>query len=83
MMFTASDKEQMLSGKTQDRLYEMPNPHTGEKEWCYVTLNPATNRFVTVPRREVPELRFFVCRSRGARCATATSPIRGRSASMP
>ena len=59
MMFTASDKEQMLSGKTPDRLYEMPNPHTGEKEWCYVTLNPATNRFVTVPRREVPELRFF------------------------
>lgn len=37
----------------------MPNPHTGEKEWCYVTLNPATNRFVTVPKREVPELRFF------------------------
>ena len=59
MMFTASDKEQMLSGKTPDRLYEMPNPHTGEKEWCFVTLNPATNRFVTVPRREVPELRFF------------------------
>ena len=52
MMFTASDKEQMLSGKTPDHLYEMPNPHTGEKEWCYVTLNPATNRFVTVPRRE-------------------------------
>lgn len=24
-----------------------------------MTLNPATNRFVTVPRREVPELRFF------------------------
>ena len=53
MMFTASDKEQMLSGKTPDRLYEMPNPHTGEKEWCYVTLNPATNRFVTVSKREV------------------------------
>lgn len=59
MMFTASDKEQMLSGKTPDRLYEMPNPHTGEKEWCYVTLNPATNRFVSVPKREVPDLRFF------------------------
>ena len=54
MMFTASDKEQMLSGKTPDRLYEMPNPHTGEKEWCYATLNPATNRLATVPGAKSP-----------------------------
>lgn len=47
------------SGKTPDRLYELPNPHTGEKEWCFATLNPATNRLVTIPKRDVPDLRYF------------------------
>lgn len=59
MMFSTSEKEQLLAGKTPDRLYELPNPHTGEKEWCFVTLNPATNRLATVPKRDVPELRYF------------------------
>ena len=59
MMFSTSEKEQLLAGKTPDRLYELPNPHTGEKEWCFATLNPATNRLVTIPKRDVPELRYF------------------------
>ena len=59
MMFSTSEREQMMAGKTPDRLYELPNPHTGEKEWCYVTLNPATNRLASVPKRDVPELRYF------------------------
>lgn len=59
MMFSTSEKEQLLAGKTPDRLYELPNPHTGEKEWCFATLNPATNRLVTIPKNEVPDLRYF------------------------
>ena len=59
MMFSTSEKEQLLAGKTPDRLYELPNPHTGEKEWCFATLNPATNRLATVPKRDVPELHYF------------------------
>lgn len=59
MMFSTSEREQMMAGKTPDRLYELPNPHTGEKEWCFATLNPATNRLVTIPKRDVPELRYF------------------------
>ena len=59
MMFSTSEKEQLLAGKTPDRLYELPNPHTGEKEWCFATLNPATNRLVTIPKRDVPDLRYF------------------------
>ena len=59
MMFSTSEKEQLLAGKTPDRLYELPNPHAGEKEWCFATLNPATNRLVTIPKRDVPELRYF------------------------
>ena len=59
MMFSTSEKEQLLAGKTPDRLYELPNPHTGEKEWCFATLNPATNRLVTVPKKDVPEIRYF------------------------
>ena len=58
-MFSTSEREQMMAGKTPDRLYELPNPHTGEKEWCFATLNPATNRLVTIPKRDVPELRYF------------------------
>ena len=59
MMFSTSEKEQLLAGKTPDRLYELPNPHTGEKEWCFATLNPATNRLVTIPKHDVPDLRYF------------------------
>lgn len=59
MMFSTSEKEQLLAGKTPDRLYELPNPNTGEKEWCFATLNPATNRLVTIPKRDVPDLRYF------------------------
>ena len=59
MMFSTSEKEQLLAGKTPDRLYELPNPHTGKKEWCFATLNPATNRLVTVPKSDVPALRYF------------------------
>lgn len=59
MMFSTSEKEQLLAGKTPDRLYELPNPHTGTKEWCFATLNPATNRLVTVPQSDVPALRYF------------------------
>ena len=59
MMFSTSEKEQLLAGKTPDRLYELPNPHTEEKEWCFATLNPATNRLVTIPKNEVPDLRYF------------------------
>ena len=59
MMFSTSEKEQLLAGKTPDRLYELPNPHTGEKEWCFAALNPATNRLVTVPKKDVPEIRYF------------------------
>lgn len=59
MMFSTSEKEQLLAGKTPDRLYELPNPHTGKKEWCFATLNPATNRLVTVPKNDVPALRYF------------------------
>ena len=51
MMFSTSEKEQLLAGKTPDRLYELPNPHTGEKEWCFAALNPATNRLVTIPKK--------------------------------
>lgn len=59
MMFSTSEKEQLLAGKTPDRLYELPNPHTGEKEWCFAALNPATNRLVTIPKKDVPEIRYF------------------------
>ena len=59
MMFSTSEKEQLLAWKTPDRLYELPNPHTGEKEWCFATLNPATNRLVTIPKHDVPDLRYF------------------------
>ena len=59
MMFSTSEKEQLLAGKTPDRLYELPNPHTREKEWCFATLNPATNRLVTIPKHDVPDLRYF------------------------
>ena len=59
MMFSTSEKEQLLAGKTPDRLYELPNQHTGEKEWCFATLNPATNRLVTIPKHDVPDLRYF------------------------
>ncbi len=59
MMFSTSEREQMLAGKTPDRLFELPNPHTGEKEWSFVTLNPATNRLATVAKKEIPELRYF------------------------
>ena len=59
MMFSTSEKEQLLAGKTPDRLYELPNPHTGEKEWCFATLNPATNRLVTIPKHDVPDLRYL------------------------
>ena len=59
MMFSTSEREQMMAGKTPDRLYELPNPHTGEKEWCFATLNPATNRLVTIPKRDVPDLHYF------------------------
>ena len=59
MMFSTSEREQMMAGKTPDRLYELPNPHTGKKEWCFATLNPATNRLVTVPKSDVSALRYF------------------------
>ena len=59
MMFSTSEKEQLLAGKTPDRLYELPTPHTGEKEWCFAALNPATNRLVTIPKKDVPEIRYF------------------------
>ena len=59
MMFSTSEREQMMAGKTPDRLFELPNPHTGEKEWSFVTLNPATNRLATVAKKEIPELRYF------------------------
>ena len=59
MMFSTSEKEQLLAGKTPDRLYELPNPHTGEKEWCFATLDPAANRLVTIPKHDVPDLRYF------------------------
>ncbi len=58
-MFSTSEKEQLLAGKTPDRLYELPNPHTGEKAWCFVALNPATNRLESVPKNEVTDLRYF------------------------
>lgn len=58
-MFSTSEKEQLLAGKTPDRLYELPNPHTGEKAWCFVALNPATNHLESIPKNEVPALRYF------------------------
>lgn len=58
-MFSTSEKEQLLAGKTPDRLYELPNPHTGGKEWCFVALNPATNRLESIPKKDVPDLRYF------------------------
>lgn len=58
-MFSTSEKEQLLAGKTPDRLYELSNLHTGEKKWCFVALNPATNRLESVPKNEVPDLRYF------------------------
>jgi len=59
MAFSTSDKEKLSAGRTLDRLVELPNPHTGEKEWCHVGLNRATNRFVTVPHREVNDINYF------------------------
>lgn len=59
MVFSTSDKETLAAGRTLDRLVELPNPHTGEKEWCHVGLNHATNRFVTVPHREVNDISYF------------------------
>ncbi len=59
MMFSTVRRSSCWPGKTPDRLYELPNPHTGEKEWCFATLNPATNRLVTIPKNEVPDLRYF------------------------
>lgn len=59
MMFSTSEKEQMMAGKTPDRLYELPHPITGEKEWCFATLNPATNRLATVPKQDVQDIRYF------------------------
>ena len=59
MVFSTSDKETLAAGRTLDRLVELPNPHTGEKEWCHVGLNRATNRFVTVPHREVNDISYF------------------------
>ena len=59
MVFSTSDKETLAAGRTLDRLVELPNPHTGEKEWCHVGLNRATNRFVTVPHREVNDINYF------------------------
>ena len=59
MVFSTSDKETLAAGRTLDRLVELPNPHTGEKEWCHVGLNRATNRFVTVPHREVNAINYF------------------------
>ncbi len=59
MMFSSSEKETMFAGRTPDRLYELPNPMTGEKEWCFATLNPATNRLAIVPKRDVPDIRYF------------------------
>ncbi len=59
MAFSTSDKEKLAAGRTLDRLVELPNPHTGEKEWCHVGLNRATNRFVTVPHRKVNDINYF------------------------
>ncbi|MEG2064629.1 MAG: DUF3945 domain-containing protein [Alistipes sp.] len=59
MMFSSSEKEAMLSRQTPDRLYELTNPHTNEKAWCFAGLNPATNRLVQVPKSEVAAISYF------------------------
>ncbi len=59
MIFSSSDKEQMAAGKTPDRLYQLPHPITGEKQWCFATLNPTTNRLAIVPKSEVKQPLYF------------------------
>lgn len=59
MMFSTSEKEAMMNRQTPDRLYELVNPHTHEKEWCFASLNPATNRLIRVPKSEVQAISYF------------------------
>lgn len=51
--FSAEDKARMAKMQTLPRLQNMKNELTGEYELCHIGFNPATNRLIKVPHREV------------------------------
>lgn len=58
MAFSTQEKAVMGRGGTLERLIQHRDPITGRDEWCYVGLNPQTNRLVFQPKREVPTPSF-------------------------
>lgn len=58
-MFSTSEKEAMVAGKTLDRLVKITDPHSKQEEWCHVGFNPVTNKLITVPKSEVTAPGYF------------------------